>query len=148
MPPIGWKHSEESKKQISTSRRGMGLGNQNAAGTFHTPETRDRISKALRGRVLPEATRQRVAASVRRNWKGGYTGDAFAEVLCPAGFVREHVVQWGNRNGERYYLDFAHVEGKVNIELDGPWHMTTPQQDANRDHILQLLGWRVIRITH
>ena len=78
------------------------------------------------------------------NFHGGQTGKDFASVLVPAGYVREYQLFCGRR----YTLDFAHVEAKVNIELDGPHHYTTPEQDSVRDAKLGALGWKIIRIRH
>lgn len=92
------------------------------------------------------------------NYWGGATGDAFAKVLEPAGFIREHRVYYGEPvvqvfgkqrfRKKNFSLDFAHVEGKINIELDGPGHKVHSEGDAIRDNILRSLGWRIIRIRH
>jgi very-short-patch-repair endonuclease len=79
-------------------------------------------------------------------FSGGRVGDAYAKVLCPVGFVREHHVQYAARGDHRYVLDFAHIEGKVNIELDGPFHNFS--QNEVRDSRLRDLGWKIIRIRH
>jgi very-short-patch-repair endonuclease len=50
------------------------------------------------------------------------------------------------RYRQSYHLDFAHVEGKVNIELDGPCHDHSKNEE--RDTFLRTLGWKVIRINH
>jgi hypothetical protein len=83
-----------------------------------------------------------------RHFRGGPFVDAVAEALGPAGFVREHYVRWGDGRTDFYRLDFAHIEARVNIELDGPYHYSTPEEDALRDTRLRELGWRVIRIRH
>jgi very-short-patch-repair endonuclease len=77
------------------------------------------------------------------------TGAAYAAVLCPAGYVRELQVRCGPQwPADSRKLDFAHVESKTNIELDGPYHYHTKEEDAQRDSELRALGWRVIRIRH
>lgn len=98
----------------------------------------------------------RLADIAVHNWTGGSTGDNFAATLCPIGFIREHHVCYGDYiiptpyglRRRQFNLDFAHVEGKVNIELDGSSHKTTVEADAARDAILREMGWRVIRIKH
>jgi hypothetical protein len=82
------------------------------------------------------------------HWRGGATGDLFAAFLCPAGYVREYWIRWGSGRNDHYKVDFAHPEAKVNIELDGPFHHTTPADDALRDSRLRALGWKIIRIQH
>lgn len=104
---------------------------------------------------LREETKQRISASRigkgyggAQNYRGGSTGDAFAAVLCPVGYIREFVWQWGPLGTDRFHLDFGHPEAKTCFELDGPGHCHTPQEDAERDEILKHFGWRVIRIRH
>ena len=90
------------------------------------------------------------------NWQGGKAGEDFAAVLCPVGFIREYHFLYGEHvimtafglRRKSFNLDFAHVEGKINIELDGPSHKSTPAEDAARDAILRDHGWRIIRIKH
>lgn len=79
------------------------------------------------------------------NFHGGQTGEDFAVVLCPAGYVREYPLFCA---GRRYTLDFAHLASRTNIELDGPHHYTTEAEDLVRDGRLRSLGWRIIRIKH
>jgi very-short-patch-repair endonuclease len=45
-------------------------------------------------------------------------------------------------------MDFAHIEGKIDIELDGLGHKASSEEDAVRDKILRLYGWKIIRIKH
>lgn len=103
-----------------------------------------------------EEHKDRIAKVAQRNWEGGQTGDDLNKLVAPAGFVREHRIHYGEpciRTGfglrrKSFNLDFAHVEGRVNIELDGPCHKSLPAADEERDAILRNLGWRVIRIKH
>lgn len=103
-----------------------------------------------------EETKEKLSKVGPRNWTGGQIAELYATVLCPVGFVREYhftygtktvTTGWGFRR-PRYQMDFAHVEGKVNIELDGPHHKGTPEHDARRDAILREHGWKIIRIKH
>ena len=83
-------------------------------------------------------------------------GDDYARILEPVGFVREHTIYYGEKIVKTGYglrrkffkLDFTEPTSKTNIELDGPGHATTTEEDAARDQILRGLGWRVIRIHH
>lgn len=109
-------------------------------------------------RIRHQAAIDKSIAENGANYWGGNTGKAFASVLCPVGFIREHRVYYGEpvvqvfgRNRFRqknFSLDFAHIEGKINIELDGPGHKVHPEGDNVRDAILKELGWRIIRIRH
>lgn len=111
-----------------------------------------------------EAIRARIAEGNRSAWRrgrytarppgggnfafsGATTGELFAAILVPCGYIREYQLQWGTQY-ERYKLDFAHLQVKVNIELDGPGHFGLPAEDRVRDSRLRALGWRVIRIKH
>jgi very-short-patch-repair endonuclease len=47
-----------------------------------------------------------------------------------------------------YFLDFACVEQRLAVELDGAGHVTDRAYDAARDHWLQAHGWRVLRFTN
>ncbi len=106
------------------------------------------ISQSLTGRAFSQEHKDNIAAVAVRSWRGGGAGDTLARALCPAGFVREHVVMWGSKRGEYFRLDFAHVDGKVNIELDGPGHKQHGVTDNLRDAFLRAHGWRVIRVRH
>jgi hypothetical protein len=103
--------------------------------------------------VQSEETRSKISATLKekhggRNFRGGPFVEAVASILEPIGYIREYVVQWGRHRGEYYRLDFALIEERVNIELDGPKHFGTSESDAQRDTWLKERGWRVIRIDH
>lgn len=131
--------------------------------------TREKISRSLTGRRLndeqrarrseivypPRTDRQKSGMSklaIERgfgaNFRGGSYADSVYELLVRGGFTREHSVQHGTTRGAAYHLDFAHVEGKINIELDGPGHKSLPYEDEARDSWLKARGWRVIRVRH
>jgi very-short-patch-repair endonuclease len=46
----------------------------------------------------------------------------------------------------RYIADFACVEKKFVVELDGPHHAATGSYDMARDEYLQSQGWQVMRL--
>ena len=81
-------------------------------------------------------------------WHGGAEGDLYASILLPAGYQRHKYVWYGLGRYDCHELDFAHMEAKVNIELDGPYHYHTPAEDILRDSRLHALGWKIIRIKH
>lgn len=49
-----------------------------------------------------------------------------------------------------YFLDFAFINEKVDVEFDGNWHFVKSGQDHDRkrDEYLQQKGWRIYRIAH
>jgi len=56
-------------------------------------------------------------------------------------FRRQHAI-------DRFIVDFYCQEAKLVVEVDGPIHQYTPQEDAIRREFLESLGLRVIRFTN
>lgn len=123
----GQKFSEEHKRNLSEAQRRR----------FQDPVQREYLSKKLTGCKPPPG-------AGARNWSGGKQGDEYEKILAPAGYVRESKVYYSGQRGVHFNLDFAHLEAKVNIEIDGPFHDDTG--DVVRDAVLRSLGWKVIRI--
>ncbi|MHB8528923.1 MAG: endonuclease domain-containing protein [Caulobacteraceae bacterium] len=46
---------------------------------------------------------------------------------------------------DRYFADFACVEAKLVVELDGSQHIDQAAYDAERTRVLEACGWRVLR---
>lgn len=78
---------------------------------------------------------------------GGKTGEDFSKLLEPIGFVREYVLFYDNDRGHAV-MDFAHLQLKINVELDGPYHQASKEHDEKRDEALSAKGWIVLRIKH
>lgn len=133
-------------------------------GHLVSAETRVKISDTMtgqsyppeRGRARAEAyTQEERQLKAKNTFDGGQIAADFAAVLCPVGFIFDKHHVWfghkissiGRRSGH-CRMDFAHVEAKVNIELDGPSHYKNTQnrKDFERDAILRSLGWKIIRI--
>jgi len=73
----------------------------------------------------------------------------FLPLLSSAGYITGYVIPTHrpeNNGGGYYKLDYAHLEAKVNIEIDGSSHRFKEEKDAKRDAFLRNLGWKVIRI--
>ncbi len=141
----GKKASAETRVRQSEALKGRVFSVEHRAnlaksrdGKRHSDETRKKMSEKAQARSNPK--------TYAFNYRGGKIAEDYAAVLCKAGFIREYVVVWGDNGYERFRLDFAHIEGKVNIELDGKSHNDTKEHDALRDSLLKTLGWRVIRI--
>ncbi len=49
---------------------------------------------------------------------------------------------------ERFIVDFCAVEALLVIEVDGPTHDYTAEQDAIRQEFIESLGFRVARFTN
>jgi very-short-patch-repair endonuclease len=68
-------------------------------------------------------------AALRRNQVNGVT------------FRRQHAL-------ERFIVDFYCASAKLVIEVDGPIHDYTAEEDAIRQEFLEHLGMQVIRVTN
>ena len=69
--------------------------------------------------------------------------NALSEQKIGCKFRRQHIVS-------QYILDFAYLDCRLAIELDGEYHNTEDQQydDAVRTKNLEALGWHVLRFTN
>ena len=69
--------------------------------------------------------------------------NALSEQKLGCKFRRQHIVS-------QYILDFAYLDCRLAIELDGEYHNTEDQQydDAVRTKNLEALGWHVLRFTN
>lgn len=124
--------SDETRRKIAATLKGQ----------EHTPERCLNISLGI--------TAEGRASLARNTFDGGELARSYADILCPVGFVREHTVPLSDRICR---MDFAHIESKVNIELDGPTHTVLTRRgdrqrvlDNERDVLLRLQGWKVIRV--
>lgn len=143
----------EAKKGIATSiQKGDKRSDEIKANikAGFTPEGRKKISEANLGKTISD-NHKAVLSTLRKvdgrhHFTGGDTADAYAEVLCPIGFIREYKFYYARGIHSCFQLDFAHIEGKICIEIDGPSHSNTQLYDQQRDEIVKHFGWRVIRI--
>jgi hypothetical protein len=160
-----YPRSAKHRERIADALRGRSLPAEvrekvaaAARRNARNPEWLRKVSEGTKRNYNHEAqargTREALARRGKVNFFVGGQGAApcdyverYARVLAPAGFVTEFPLQWGGR-GQRYRLDFAHVEAKVNIEIDGSSHNRPARRakDAERDARLCALGWKVIRV--
>ncbi len=129
------------------------IASEAAKRRYQDPEQKQLAVDLMKDRWNDSIFRKKrcVDASINAyySWCGGKAGNEYARLLESCGFQREYVVQWGLKKGERFKLDFAEPKLKINIELDGPHHKSTPYKDWERDQVLKnYLGWIVIRIPH
>ncbi len=61
-----------------------------------------------------------------------------ARQVCGKKFRRQHPVR-------KYILDFACIEAKLAIEVDGSQHFELQYQDHQRTAWLEVQGWKVLR---
>lgn len=142
-----------AKKGIVTSIQKGDVRSPNVCAKIKagfTDEGREKISEANRGKVLSEKHKHTISTLMkkegRQHFTGGKIADMFAEVLCPIGFIREYKFYYARGIHSYFQFDFAHLEGKICIELDGQTHRHTQMYDNQRDEIVKHFGWRVIRI--
>lgn len=116
-----------------------------------------KVSKAVTEAMnRPEVKKKHLAGlrKARKTYGVNFGRDTlekeFSKTLIPLGYVEQFSIPRGKGSGNRYVLDFALVNEKIAIELDGPKHRPYKQQryDANRDDFLRSLGWKVIRVKH
>jgi very-short-patch-repair endonuclease len=60
---------------------------------------------------------------------------------CGVKFRRQHSI-------ERFIVDFAALRPRLVIEVDGPIHDYTPEQDAIRQQYIEAIGFRVLRFSN
>lgn len=69
----------------------------------------------------------------------------FIQQLIVNGYVAEYTIKF-DKAGSYYRVDFAHVEKRHIIELDGEDHNSL--RDKRRDERLESIGWTVSRLTY
>lgn len=120
-------------------------------------ETKQKMSNVRKGKVLSDEIRKKISISMKKyldenpdktpyllnhSSKESYPEKIFRERLERENiqFVQEYKIL-------RYSLDFAFPDKKINVEIDGETHLQKNVQkiDAERNKILQNLGWKVLR---
>lgn len=94
----GMKHSAETVRRISESRKGKGLGNKNALGNRMSEEAKARIRQACAGERSYKWTGDDVTYDGIHLWIGHHHGSAthceLADETCSKTF------HWSNISGE------------------------------------------------
>jgi very-short-patch-repair endonuclease len=75
--------------------------------------------------------------------------ESYPEKLFRLKLEKENIIGWIQEYPIlRYSLDFAFIDKKINIEIDGGTHKinTVLKKDMERDLILKEMGWKIIRI--
>jgi very-short-patch-repair endonuclease len=125
--------SEETRKKIS----------ENSKKRKHSTETRKKISKSRR-KYLTENP-DMVPYKLNHYSKGSsYPQKYWRKILDKANikYIEEYQIH-------TYQLDFALVEEKIDIEIDGEQHYLDPriiESDKRRNEYLEKLGWKIIRV--
>ncbi|MEO6191276.1 MAG: DUF559 domain-containing protein [Saprospiraceae bacterium] len=68
--------------------------------------------------------------------------------ICGLKFLRQYKIEHSNINGIRnyFFVDFYCHEIKLIVEIDGEIHEQQKEYDAERQNILEEMGYYVIRI--
>ena len=147
---IGTEATEETKNKLSVMRRQK----------CNTPEWRQRMSEQTTNGWKDPDIRAAMRDGQQANFESRPNGSNFPTetpqteldfipLLCPLGYIHGYVIPTHrpeNNGGGYYKLDFAHLEAKVDIEIDGSSHRGKKNQDGRRDTFLRAHGWKVIRI--
>ena len=112
---------------------------------MHSPETREKVGAALRGRPFPAA-------------RGGNGQPTKPQMMLAdaTGFAMEHPISTKGLKGQFgavpscYKVDLAHVSSRTAIEVDGYSHKTMKGRvrDQQKDAVLSALGWSVLRFSN
>lgn len=108
----------------------------------HSKETKDKISKS-RNKYLLENP-DKVPYKLNHSSKESYPEKYFNEIFTNECIKLERYYRVG-----LYELDFALVDKKIDIEIDGDQHYLDPKVteiDIRRDKYLSDNGWKIIRI--
>ena len=140
-------------------RRGTDTGNNK--GRIASKETRKKISIASKNRKHSEETKRIIGekrkqylkehendfGAFTKRWKRepSYPEKWFSKVIENEGFDRNYISEM--RFG-KYVLDFAWIEKKKCIEIDGSQHEwpSRKESDKRKDEFIKNHGWLILRI--
>ena len=112
---------------------------------FQDPEYTEKIRESAKERMIKrhEEGDPTVTWKTRKNRKPSYPEEITMQYLDYNNFVYEREYPFG-----KYSIDFAFVDEKIALEIDGRQH-NDPDRiriDSEKDKTLSLEGWRVIRV--
>ena len=139
-----------NKKLLSGITRSFSEANINAHKKYpnnfrHTEETKQRIREIRLAYMKehPENTAWR-----KRN-KPSYPEKCFIKFLEENGYSKKHLIE-REKSVFPYYIDFAFINEKIAIEIDGSQHINDQnriERDEDKNNILINNGWTVLRFT-
>lgn len=139
-----------NKKLLSGITRNISEASKNAHKKyfqkfFHTEETKQKIREARFNymRYNPENTAWR-----KRN-EPSYPEKCFIKFLEENGYSKKHLIE-REKSVFPYYIDFAFINEKIAIEIDGSQHINDQnriERDIDKNNVLINNGWTVLRFT-
>lgn len=111
----------------------------------HTEESKQKLSK-LRLKYMKEHPEDTVW---RKRNEPSYPEKCFIKFLEDNGYAQKYYIE-REYSVFPYYIDFAFVNEKIAVEIDGSQHILDEQRkkrDKKKDELLNSLGWSVVRFT-
>lgn len=148
---IGIKYNIKSKSYISNllqnKTRNVSQANKIAHKKYpekflHSQETKNKMreKRLTYMKLHPEQTAWRIKNE-------SYPEKIFEKFLIENGYSEKYLIQ-REYSVFPYFIDFAFVDLKIAIEIDGSQHLLEERRkkDEKKDILLQENGWKVIRI--
>lgn len=130
--------------KIRSNSEAIKLGHKKYPNSFlHTSETKDRLREKRLNYLKnhPECTAWR-----KKNMS--YPEKMFIKYILDRELDKKYLIE-REKSFFPYYVDFAFINIKVAVEIDGSQHLLPERKinDNNKDELLNSLGWKVIRIS-
>jgi 5-methylcytosine-specific restriction endonuclease McrA len=141
-PFYGKKHTDESRKKMSESHKGIQKGKDHPMyGRKHTEESKRKMSESSKGQIISEETRRKISESTKREkshlWRGGKSFELYGIEFDKE--LRNRIRERDNftcqecgfvENGRRlcvHHIDYNKCNNKLNnlISLCMSCHMKT-----------------------
>ena len=168
LSPFGKSHerfchenpNRENRAGHNNPNYGKKGSNQYAKGAKMTDETKFKIGLLFKGKTLTEEHKAKISKS-RKQYLDNNPGnipyllnhssnESYPEKIFREALERRNIIGWKyNYPVKRYSLDFAFIEQKIDVEIDGGTH-NLPEvilKDKLRDDTLNKLGWKTVRFT-
>jgi very-short-patch-repair endonuclease len=100
-----------------------------------------------------KASKKGYSTTVSRNkfkgWRARTKEPSYPEKYFIQLFIDENVTGYEREhNVDKYFIDFAFIDKKIALEIDGKQHELSErkQKDLDKDELLSRMGWQVFRI--
>ena len=147
-------------KKILNNYLSLGGHQTNCLLNPNKNERLEKISNSGKNRILSQETKDKISKSIKNYLdenpgKIPYLLNHSSKESYPEKIFRE-ALEIRNINGwiynlpiKRFSLDFAFINNKIDVEIDGNTHNleSVIKKDLNINEILLSLGWKTIRFT-